>query len=158
MVVSNRNLLFQGSIFKGYVSFREGKLPAIFACIFDPRPKRVPPKKSGKSKLCTLSKRRDQKSSHKQTPMTDPCMYGIFTYHEGLIVMGFHVTGNNNRPMDHLSTWMVDSYGFSCRPGNIPFVPWIRNGTWHCSKIGAWNTISGHVCWMESVKLWGCFH
>jgi len=25
MVVSNRNLLFQGSIFKGYVSFREGK-------------------------------------------------------------------------------------------------------------------------------------
>ena len=26
MVVSNRNLLFQGSIFKGYVSFREGIL------------------------------------------------------------------------------------------------------------------------------------
>ena len=25
MVVSNRNLLFQGSIFRGYVSFREGK-------------------------------------------------------------------------------------------------------------------------------------
>ena len=24
MVVSNRNLLFQGSIFRGYVSFREG--------------------------------------------------------------------------------------------------------------------------------------
>ena len=26
MVVSNRNLLFQGSIFRGYVSFREGTL------------------------------------------------------------------------------------------------------------------------------------
>ena len=31
MVVSNRNLLFQGSIFRGYVSFREGK-PCLQVC------------------------------------------------------------------------------------------------------------------------------
>ena len=31
MVVSNRNLLFQGSIFRGYVSFREGKC-GCFSC------------------------------------------------------------------------------------------------------------------------------
>ena len=30
MVVSNRNLLFQGSIFRCYVSFREGTFPRVF--------------------------------------------------------------------------------------------------------------------------------
>ena len=33
MVVSNKNLLFQGSIFRGYVSFREGMLEHVLALL-----------------------------------------------------------------------------------------------------------------------------
>ena len=36
MMVSNRNLLFQGSIFRGYVSFREGTFLTPTVGIFQP--------------------------------------------------------------------------------------------------------------------------
>ena len=37
MVVSNRNLLFQGSIFRCYVSFRDGNYPMSSDVVFDER-------------------------------------------------------------------------------------------------------------------------
>ena len=36
MVVSNRNLLFQGSIFRGYVSFREGTSSTVYLTLPSP--------------------------------------------------------------------------------------------------------------------------
>ena len=46
VMVSNRNLLFQGSIFKGYVSFREGKQNRGTSAFFRQSPLRSPPSQS----------------------------------------------------------------------------------------------------------------